>query len=392
MHIALAGPCAPPDVADLLAPTASSMAKQLTGDRNIFVSDLAREFVRLGHEVSVGTITWETTEDQSLLEGPSFRLFTATGRPRARHKLLDLYGQERTQLRDFLWDVHADVVNAHWTYEFELAAQDSGLPHFTTAHDAPVTILRQTRHWYRAARLLIAAGASRRVSALSCVSPYLAARWKREMAFRGSIEVIPNSIPSDVVLLPRQPNETPTILDVASEGRLKNVPGLLRAFALVRKRVPDAQLRLAGPGLGPESRTATWAASQGLAIGVTFLGVVSRDRLAQEYSSAWVMAHGSLEEACPISILEALGAGLPVVGGEASGGVPFVLDNGRVGRLCDVTDPVQFGGVLTEMVASGPPANPGGARTYVENNFAAEVVAKKYLSWYARGTDQRARR
>jgi glycosyltransferase involved in cell wall biosynthesis len=292
----------------------------------------------------------------------------------------DLYRVERRTMADALRDAAPDIVHAHWTYEYELAAQDSGLPHVTTAHDAPITILRQMRDPYRAARLGVAIVARPGIRNLSAVAPYLAERWRREMAYRRPIRVIPNSIPQDALPARRDPAPHPVLLDVADSGRRKNIPGLLRAFSIVRAQRPDAELRLVGPGLGPVDPLAEESRGSGLAEGVSFLGRLGREELADEYGRAWLFVHASFEEACPMTLLEAHGAGLAIVGGRDSGGVPFVLDYGRAGTLTEVADPQAFAASILDALAEGPRGCP--PPTAIER-FAPPAVTDAYVGWYA---------
>ena len=55
------------------------------------------------------------------------------------------------------------------------------------------------------------------------------------------------------------------------------------AFGILRQKVPKAELRLIGSGLGPDDPVAVWARSQGFAAGVSFLGRRGRGELADEY-------------------------------------------------------------------------------------------------------------
>ena len=199
-------------------------------------------------------------------------------RSRPRDYLVDLYKSERTAVAEILRDSGADIVNAHWTYEYELAAQDSQCTHVTTAHDSPSTVLRRMPDAYRLARLVVAERAIRRTQHLSVVSPYLGSRWRTSMRYRRPIRVIPNAIPEDVAGLSRAPDPDPVILDIGNDTRLKNLRSLIRALPLVRRDLPGARLRLVGPGTDAGGDLANWASSQGLDHHVTFLGELAVGR------------------------------------------------------------------------------------------------------------------
>ena len=156
MHVLLVGPCAPRDLIQLLNPGDSQKAAATTGYRGIPVSELAKSLVALGHRVSVATLTYNAEDDEALFRGPNFELFMAKGRPHWTRNLPDGYLVERNKLAEYIRSASADVLHTHWTYEFELAAQWSGRPHVTTAHDAPVTVVRHMRHPARAGRLALA--------------------------------------------------------------------------------------------------------------------------------------------------------------------------------------------------------------------------------------------
>lgn len=380
MHVALVGPCSPVDVAPLLDERDAARALELPGYRGIPISELAKGLTRAGHEVTVVSTDSSIADPTAEFAGPRFRMVVQRSRVRPRDFLRDLYAVERRGMVSLLRDAAPDIVHAHWTYEFELAAQDSGLPHVTTAHDAPVTILRHMRDPYRAARLAVAARARPGIRHLSAVAPYLAARWRREMHYRRPIRVIPNSIPTDALPAQRTPSPHPVLLEVADAGARKNVRGLLLAFKTAIAGVSDAELRLVGAGLGADDSLALWARARGLAKGVTFLGRLERDQLRKEYGRAWVFVHASLEEACPMTLLEALGASLPAVGGSNSGGVPFVLDYGRAGTLTDVSNPQAFAEAILEALAFGPESGPP---LVAVERFAPSAVAGQYVYLYS---------
>ena len=110
-------------------------------------------------------------------------------------------------------------------------------------------------------------------------------------------------------------------------GRMGHAP-LLRAFASVAERHPDAHLYVAGDGplRGGLERM---AAGLGLDDHVTFLGYVPNDELPGVYASADVFVLPTAElEGFGLATLEALASGLPVVATPVGGTVEVLSDLG----------------------------------------------------------------
>jgi glycosyltransferase involved in cell wall biosynthesis len=115
-----------------------------------------------------------------------------------------------------------------------------------------------------------------------------------------------------------------------------DVPMALRAFARVRKAVPDARLSIAGSG--PElGKLEALARSLAIAEAVAFLGRLDRDAVAALYADADLMLNPSRVDNMPNSVLEGLACGLPVVSTRV-GGVPFIVRDGVSALLVDAGD------------------------------------------------------
>lgn len=345
------------------------------------VGELVRSLVAAGHRLTVVTCHFSEFYGDARFVGPRLEIVAMAGRMRARDRLTDAYALERRRMAGALRDAGPDLVHAHWTYEFELAAQDSGLLHVTTARDAPFAVLRRARDGYRAARLGVCLLARPGIQHLSSVSPYLARSWRQQMRYGRAIEVIPNQSPADMASVVRRPSEHPVVSYIADASRWKNVAGLLRAFRLVRASIPGVELRLMGQGLGAKGMLREWAADAGLAGNVAFLGPVDRRRVSDELAGSWLYAHASLEESFGNSVLEAAVVGVPVLGGRHSGGVPFVLGYGVAGWLTDVADTTALSEAMVSLLANGPASPPSGAEEYLRR-FSPGIVAGQYLTWY----------
>jgi glycosyltransferase involved in cell wall biosynthesis len=119
-------------------------------------------------------------------------------------------------------------------------------------------------------------------------------------------------------------------------GRLVEKKGtayLIRAFAGVRKKIPDAKLVIVGDG---PLRSSLRALAASLNVPVDFLGALSSDQIRDQMDQARAFCLPSITatngdaEGLPIAILEAQSSGLPVVT-SARGGVGEAVINGLTG-------------------------------------------------------------
>ena len=108
------------------------------------------------------------------------------------------------------------------------------------------------------------------------------------------------------------------------------VDRVLRAFALVQEKLPEASLTIAGDG--SQSRALkTLAEDLGLR-NTSFIGQVAPFAIADVYDAADIFMNGSEIDNQPLSILEAFSCGLPVVTTDA-GGIPDIVEDGRTGMV-----------------------------------------------------------
>jgi glycosyltransferase involved in cell wall biosynthesis len=116
---------------------------------------------------------------------------------------------------------------------------------------------------------------------------------------------------------------------------IKGIPYLLGAMSLLRNDLPDLRLEIAGDG-PLRAELELEAARLGLADHVKFLGWVDPwDQLRLRWA---VMVQPSLKEGLPLSVLEAMADGLPIVASSV-GGVPEVVFSGQTGMLVPAGDP-----------------------------------------------------
>ncbi|MBN2839626.1 MAG: glycosyltransferase [Coriobacteriia bacterium] len=104
---------------------------------------------------------------------------------------------------------------------------------------------------------------------------------------------------------------------------------LMQAFARVHADVPDARLVIAGDG--PEATALReQAAGLGIADAVRLAGWVSD--VAESLPDIDILVHPSLQEGMPLSVIEGMAAGKPVIASDLPA-IRRLLDSGRAGVL-----------------------------------------------------------
>jgi glycosyltransferase involved in cell wall biosynthesis len=133
-------------------------------------------------------------------------------------------------------------------------------------------------------------------------------------------------------------DESKVVLQVATKGRYKNTPALLKAFAHLRARVADVTLVRIGPPLYPDE--AELAHKLGIRGSIKQVGMVRNDRiLAEWYSAADVLVFPSLWEGFGWPPLESMACGTPVV----ASNIPAISEVvGDAGVLVSSEDPSEM--------------------------------------------------
>jgi len=122
----------------------------------------------------------------------------------------------------------------------------------------------------------------------------------------------------------------PVFLSNRNLEALYNVGCILRAFAIVQRRFPDATLTVAGDG---SQRAGLERLARELDLRNTeFVGRVEQARMHELCERADIYLNSSDIDNMPGSIIEAYAAGLPVVTTDA-GGIPYILADGETGLM-----------------------------------------------------------
>jgi glycosyltransferase involved in cell wall biosynthesis len=165
----------------------------------------------------------------------------------------------------------------------------------------------------------------------------------------------------------------------------KNHRILLQAFAQATPQLPDALLLLVGPPdrLNPAYTESLQALAQELGLGqrVRFLG--SRSDVPDILRASDVFVLSSDYEGNPLSVLEAMAAGLPVIS-TAVGGVPELVQHGATGLLVPAGNAHALAEAITQLGCDVHQRTAMGsaARQTALERFDVRVMSNAYATLY----------
>ena len=169
-------------------------------------------------------------------------------------------------------------------------------------------------------------------------------------------------------------------------GRLlddKGIRTLVAAHRLLRRRIPDANLLIAGAPdpANPASVTETEARSWNDEVGITWLGHVAD--IAAFWAKAHVAVLPSRREGFPLSLMEAAACGRALIASDVPGCRELVLHD-QNGLLFPVDDVMALADAMTRLAAD-PQLRARyamAARKRVVNEFSASMIGRQTVALY----------
>jgi L-malate glycosyltransferase len=352
---------------------------------------LAMACLHAGHRVSVVTSANDVSERMEW-QGYGGRLCViVTPRRRTVRHSLDCYRREVRLMGRELSRLAPDLIHAQWTYEHADAAFSTGIPTIVTANDAPWLVARHFRQGYRVFRAVYASlWVIPRIRYLTAVSEHIAHYYKKEPFCRPQMMcVVPNGLSRALFaekpkLRIRDPN-APVFVAISGWNRLKNLVSLLKAFQIVQKLIPHAQLNVIGVIKGNGKAHEKALIKAGLLNGVTIVGRLSyQETLAILENDADIVVHPTREESFSMVTLEAMAKGVPVIGGLQSGAVPWLLDYGKAGVVVNINQPQSIAKAMVELVNDSKlyATLAQNAHQRALEHFTLDKVVERYLAVY----------
>ncbi|MFQ6025987.1 MAG: glycosyltransferase family 4 protein [Dehalococcoidia bacterium] len=179
------------------------------------------------------------------------------------------------------------------------------------------------------------------------------------------------------------PPETFTILTVARLIEKKGLPTLVEACEILRDQEVPFKCEIVGGG-GLYSTLRQMIREKNLTDQVSLLGAMTQEQVVERYHSSnlfvlpcQVGANGN-RDGLPVSIVEALACGLPVVSTPVTG-IPEAINDGYNGLLVPESDPAALAGAIESLITDRQKYDRMRecARESVENQFDLRNSAKE---------------
>ena len=141
-----------------------------------------------------------------------------------------------------------------------------------------------------------------------------------------------------------------TVLFLGELGKRKGCYDIPEIVRKVKKKIPDVKFILAGAGSEvDEEAIKHLMVENGVTENVTFPGWVRGDKKDRLLREADVFFLPSYNEGMPMSVLDAMGYGLPIISTNV-GGIPTIVHSGENGYCCDSGDVDAFAMAIVELL------------------------------------------
>jgi glycosyltransferase involved in cell wall biosynthesis len=203
-----------------------------------------------------------------------------------------------------------------------------------------------------------------------CVSPSNYLKTAFQEVGLSKVKSINNNIKIEDYTFKQRTSTQPNLLWVRSFSEIYNPTMAIKVFELVKKTYPHAQLCMIGPDKDG-SLEVTKNAARDLGVEVEFPGKMSKEAWRELSESYDIFINTTYFDNVPISVLEAMALGLPVVSTNV-GGLPFMLEDQKTALLVDDDSVQQMHDAIANLIEHPE------LSTTISNNARKETIS---YSW-----------
>jgi glycosyltransferase involved in cell wall biosynthesis len=290
-----------------------------------------------------------------------------------------------SSVRRKLRDIQPDIVHGQGTErDCAISAVCSGFPNVLTIHGnmrliAKVNRVKPFSYLWLAAKL--ENWTIPRSEGVVCITHYTESAVS-DLARR--TWVVPNAVDASFFEIDAQPStqKVPRILCVGLVCMRKNQNAFIRALDSLAPQgkfeVLFLGLTQAGNSYDEEFlrlvRERPWC---------IYGGMADRAQLKQHFREATALALPSLEDNCPMVVLEAMAAGVPVIAAKV-GGLPDLVEEGKTGFFCDPLDARSMAEVIEKIFRNNTVARELAkcAKGEARARFHPEAIARRHVEIY----------
>jgi glycosyltransferase involved in cell wall biosynthesis len=299
----------------------------------------------------------------------------------------------RQTLRDTI--AHADIVHIHGIWQEHCmhacaAARRAFRPYVVSAHGMLDTWALQQKPWRKAPYLALCE--RRNLASAACLRALTRNEMEdyRRAGIEGSVAIVPNGVTvpleaTSALLFETFPElrSRRIVLYLGRLHRKKGIDLLCSAWSRIASQFPDAVLFIAGPDSeGTLSHLQSMVTDAGIGTRVVFAGMLSAPLKWSALAAAEVFVLPSHSEGFSVSIVEAMGMGVPVIVTRQCW-FPEVAEN-SCGWIIE-PDAGQTADSLAESLRMSPSeraARQANARNLVEANYSWTVIGRKMVQVY----------
>lgn len=278
-----------------------------------------------------------------------------------------------------------DLLHVHYSLPHATAAQlarnVTGKPYVTTLHGSDVTILGEDPSYELINTMSVEAS-----DAITAVSQFMADTARNNLGVKKKIQVIPNFVdhnkyqPAPCELIRAREGKAITLIHVSNFRTVKRIEDIVYSMCVITKEEPKAQLILVGDG--PE-RNRVERLVKKLELTENVLTVGYRDDVPGLMNCADALVMASETESAPLTILEGMSSGLPIIATKV-GGIPEQVQDGYNGFLVPYAHPDEIAEAALKLNANPELQMDMGinARKTVLEKYTVDKVLSQYVKVY----------